>query len=135
MDRIAGSEGRRSWQSGRGWLRGEHRHDGLSVRPFGNLVLRAGGGWFALGHDFTSDDLTFDLKANLLSVGATLDWHPFSNGFRLSGGGRYHKFDFSGAGNSTTGAFTINGHPYLMATTGPIHASVTSPSTIAPYFG
>src|SRR5205807_10177647 len=49
--------------------------------------------------------------------------------------GRYHKFDFSGAGNSTTGAFTINGHPYLMATTGPIHASVTSPSTNAPYLG
>ena len=107
----------------------------LSVRPFGNVVLRAGGGWFALGHDFTSDDLTFDLKANLISAGATLDWHPFSNGFRLSGGGRYHKFDFSGAGNSTTGAFTINGHPYLMSTTGPIHASVTSSNPIAPYLG
>jgi hypothetical protein len=107
----------------------------LSVRPYGNLVLRAGGGWFALSHDFTSDDLTFGLQANLISIGATLDWHPFSNGFRLSGGGRYHKVDFSGAGNSPTGAFTINGHPYLMATTGPIHASVTSSSTVAPYLG
>jgi hypothetical protein len=107
----------------------------LSVRPFSNFVLRAGGGWFGLSHDFTSDDLTFGLKANLISAGATLDWHPFSNGFRLSGGGRYHKADFSGAGNATSGAFTINGHPYLMATTGPIHASVTSSSTVAPYLG
>ena len=78
----------------------------LSVRPIGNLVLRAGGSWFALDHDFTADDLTFNLKANLISAGATLDWHPFTNGFRLSGGGRYHNVDFSGAGNSTTGAFT-----------------------------
>lgn len=107
----------------------------ISARPFGNIVLRAGGGWFALQHDFSADDLTFDLKSNLVSAGATIDWHPFAGAFRLSAGGRYHNSDFSGQGSSITGAFTINGHPYAMATTGPIYADVTSSRTVAPYLG
>jgi hypothetical protein len=107
----------------------------LSVRPIGNLVLRAGGSWFALNHDFPSDDLTFNLKAKLISAGGTIDWHPFTNSFRLSAGGRYHNADFSGTGSSASGNFTINGHPYSLAVTGPIDGSVKGSSPIAPYLG
>jgi hypothetical protein len=106
----------------------------LSVRPFGNLVLRAGGTWFALDHDFDVDDKTYKLKADMVSAGATVDWHAFSNGFRLSAGARYHNIDLSGAGNFT-GTFEIGNNTYDMSQTGAIGISVKSSSTIAPYLG
>jgi hypothetical protein len=105
----------------------------LSVRPIGNFVLRAGGSLFALNHDFPSDDLTFNMKANLISAGAALDWHPFANGFRLSAGGRYHNADFSGSATGNT--FTINGTVYNLATTGPITATMKWSNPVAPYLG
>ena len=83
-----------------------------------------------------SDDLTFNLKANLISAGATLDWHPFSNGFRLSAGGRYHNVDLSGTGDFTRAPSPSMATTYTHARRlGPITASVKSPITIAPYLG
>jgi hypothetical protein len=105
----------------------------LSIRPIGSLVLRAGGSWFALNHNFPTDDLTFNMKANLISAGAALDWHPFANGFRLSAGGRYHNVDFSGSATGNT--FTINGTVYNLATTGPISGSMKWSNPISPYLG
>ena len=61
-------------------------------------MLRAGGSWFALDHDFTVDNKVYKLKADMVSAGGSVDWHPFMNGFRLSAGGRYHTVDFSGSG-------------------------------------
>ena len=106
----------------------------LSVRPIGNLVLRAGGGWFALDHDFTVDNKVYKFNADLISVGATIDWHPFANGFRLSGGGRYHNVDLAGTGNFT-GTFEIGNNLYTLAQTGAITAGVQSSNSVAPYIG
>jgi hypothetical protein len=106
----------------------------FSVRPIGNLVLRAGGGWFALDHDFTVDNKVYKLKADMVSAGATVDWHPFTNGFRLSAGGRYHNVDLGGTGNFI-GTFEIGNNLYNLAQTGTILASVKSSNSIAPYIG
>jgi hypothetical protein len=106
----------------------------LSVRPFSNVVLRAGG-WFALDHDFSADSNTYKLKADMISVGATLDWHPFANGFRLSAGGRYHNLDMTGSASASGATIDLNGTTYLLAATGPITASVKSSNTVAPYLG
>jgi hypothetical protein len=106
----------------------------LSIRPIGNFVVRAVGGWFALDHDFTIDAKTYNLRADMISAGATLDWHAFGNGFRLSAGGRYHTLDFSGTGNFT-GAFTIGNNLYTSAQTGLISVSVKSAGTVVPYLG
>jgi len=108
----------------------------LSVRPFGNFVLRAAGTWFALDYYHSVDDLTFNLKADLVSAGATIDWHPFANGFRLSAGARYHGADFTGAAVAGGGGtFEINGNTYDIAVTGPVDATSKWSSSIAPYFG
>jgi hypothetical protein len=107
----------------------------LSVRPIGNLVLRAGGGWFALDHDFTVDGNVYKLKADMVSAGAAIDWHPFSNGFRLSAGGRYHNVDFTGKGDFSGATVTLNGTTYNLATIGTVTANVKSSNTIAPYLG
>ena len=107
----------------------------LSVRPIGNLVLRAGGSRFALDHNFTVDNNVYKLKADMVSAGATVDWHPFTNGFRLSAGGRYHNLDFSGNGDFTGATVTLNGTTYNLAATGAITTGVKSANTIAPYLG
>ena len=74
------------------------------------------------------------LKTSLVSAGATLDWHPFSNGFRLSAGGRYHNFDLAGSTNAMA-SYTIGDHTYTGAQIGKLNATVKSANPIAPYLG
>jgi hypothetical protein len=106
----------------------------LSARPFGNIVLRASGSWFTLDHDFTVDGKVYKLKMDLVSAGGTVDWHPFTNGFRLSAGARYHNVDFNGTGDFT-GNFTIGNNLYTIAQTGTIAVSMKSANSVSPYLG
>jgi hypothetical protein len=42
-------------------------------------------------HSVDGDEIEYDGDLKLASVGATLDLHPFENGFRVSAGARYNK--------------------------------------------
>jgi hypothetical protein len=80
----------------------------------------AGHGWLALDHDLDVDANTYNLTADMLSAGATLDLHPFGNGFRLSAGARYHNVDVSGKGAFTGATVEINGTIYNVAAIGAV---------------
>jgi hypothetical protein len=97
------------------------------------MVLRANGSGFALSMTKTYSSNAFGIDANVLSAGLTADWHPFANGFRLSGGGRYLDMSFSGSANASS--FTINNTSYSAAAIGGLHASVDGGNKIGPYAG
>ncbi len=51
-----------------------------------SLNLRITGNYLDWSHDEVVDDIDFDLEVDFSSLGLLADWHPFKNGFRLSGG-------------------------------------------------
>jgi hypothetical protein len=55
------------------------------------LALRGNATFLGFGHSVDGDDIRYDGDLKLASVGATVDVHPFRNGFRFSGGARYNK--------------------------------------------
>jgi len=97
------------------------------------MVLRADGSGFALSMTKTYSGNAYVIDAKGLSAGLTADWHPFANGFRLSGGGRYLDTSLSGAASG--GSFNINNKEYLAAVVGGLHASVQDGNKIGPYAG
>lgn len=52
------------------------------------IGVRANATFFNFGADVDVDDITYNGKLKLNSFGAMVDIHPFSGGFRISGGAR-----------------------------------------------
>jgi hypothetical protein len=97
------------------------------------MVLRADGSGFSLSVTKTLSGNPYVIDAKALSAGLTADWHPFANGFRLSGGGRY--LDMRLSGSASGGNFTINNTEYSVAALGALHAAVEGGNKIGPYAG
>ncbi|MEL6962325.1 MAG: hypothetical protein AAFO01_06185 [Pseudomonadota bacterium] len=55
-----------------------------------NFGLRFGGNWLGFEYDGVEGDLDYDADVTLASLGALVDYHPFSGGFRVSGGLRFN---------------------------------------------
>ncbi|MGE3914854.1 MAG: hypothetical protein AB7F78_04075 [Hyphomicrobiaceae bacterium] len=105
----------------------------LSYRVIGNLVVRLNGNWADLGFDQTVDGNSFNGSVKVKGAGLIADWHPFANGFRLSGGARYHDAVFSG---TVTGSdVTLNDKIYTAAQYGTLTAQVENDTKFAPYVG
>jgi hypothetical protein len=97
------------------------------------FVLRANGSYFEMGCGTAKAygaKCDYDLNLTALFAGATVDVHPFQNGWRLSAGGRYVDVEFAG---SYTGNITLNGVDYNNI--GTTRISVKNGNTIAPYLG
>lgn len=60
----------------------------VAVRVSPVLGLRANATFFGISHSVDSDDITYDGRLKLGSIGLMADLHPFSGGFRISGGFR-----------------------------------------------
>lgn len=103
------------------------RIDGL---PFG---LRAGGNFFSLTRNISSNDIEYHGKADLSSGGLTLDWYPFLSGFRLSGGARLNgnKATVDALPNGST--VTVNHVAY--STAGSSLSGQITFKDVAPYAG
>jgi hypothetical protein len=105
----------------------------LSYKVIGNFVVRVNGNWASADHKPKISNA--DVAGGLRIAGAGLigDWHPFENGFRFSGGARWHQAQFTGdvSGQSVT----LNGTTYTAAQYGKLHGEVEPGSRIAPYFG
>lgn len=105
----------------------------LSMKMAPTFVFRLNGSWGELDHDATVDNNRFSGTLRMWGVGAIGDWHPFANGFRLSGGARYGLGEATG---SITGSdVTINGTTYTAAEYGTLRATVESGNRVAPYLG
>jgi hypothetical protein len=82
------------------------------------------------------DDFAVDISADvkLFSVGAMADFHPFSNGFRVTGGALYNNREVRWAASSP-GDQTVGDETYTAAEIGTLYGVVEMGSKIAPYLG
>lgn len=104
-----------------------------SVKTADWLVLRANGSGFKYDTSQTVDGNAFDFKTSLVSAGLIADFHPFSGGFRLSLGGRYHDMKLSGSAK-IDGTISIGDHDYTAAQIGKLTGTITG-EKFAPYIG
>ena len=63
----------------------------VSARISPLIGVRGSATVLGFSHSVNGDDLEYNGKLKLASIGAALDLHPFGNGFRVSGGARYNK--------------------------------------------
>jgi hypothetical protein len=102
------------------------------------LDLRAGGEAFTYSTTFTTNGLSADGSLKLGDAFATLDYHPFRNGFRLSPGLTLSNRNNVSANLSVPGGstFTLNDVDYTSEASDPITgtAAATFGNKVAPRF-
>jgi hypothetical protein len=95
--------------------------------------VRVNGNFADVAYSKSVSGTNFAGNAKIVGAGITADWHPFANGFRFSGGGRYHNPVFSG---TLTGVnASINGHTYTTGQYGSLTAEVSNGGKLVPYAG
>ena len=108
---------------------------GLAYQLSEQLNVRGSYNGFEYNHDETVDELEYDLDLELSTAELLLDWHPFSSGFRLTGGIVYNGTDLTGdARPSGTGTVEFGGQTFLVQDIGSVDADVDFAS-VAPYLG
>lgn len=98
------------------------------------LSGRVGINYFSYSYDDTEDDIEYEFDATLQTIGAILDWHPFTNGFRISAGLMLNGNDLEANGKPTNGTYEIGDNTYASSQIGNLSGSIDFSST-APYFG
>jgi len=97
------------------------------------LDIRLEANGFSYSTTSTKDDVTYNTKLRLATVGAIADYHPFNNGFTLSGGVYYNAneltLDATPANNVKIGNTT-----YTPAQLGSLNGKVEF-NPISPYLG
>ncbi|MBP0596510.1 hypothetical protein J8I26_00185 [Herbaspirillum sp. LeCh32-8] len=99
------------------------------------LNARVGVNYFDYSFNSSTNSVNYDAKAKLRTFDALLDWFPFHNEFRLSGGVIYNgnKIDATGKPKAN-GTYTLNGNTYTSAQAGQVDGRVDF-KRIAPYLG
>ncbi|WP_200762266.1 hypothetical protein [Nitrosophilus alvini] len=97
-----------------------------------SVKLSAGG--FKYDYSTTVDNVDYDVDLRLLGVGLTLDYHPFSGGFYLSGGGYYNGNKFKFDATPSAGTYTFNGNTYNASDIGYVNGE-SDLNKFAPYIG
>lgn len=98
-----------------------------------SLNIRAGINTFSYDYSSTESGIDYDFDLDLKSVAAMLDWHPFSNGFRVTGGALYNGNELS-ARAAPSDSFDIGGTIYTPAEVGTLTGDIDFRKT-APYLG
>lgn len=101
------------------------------------LNLRAGGSFlpYSLSGDYEDEvtiGYTADLKVQTASV--VLDWHPFGNAFRMSGGAVYNGVQVDATATPAEG-YTVKNRTFTKEQLGSLSGRVDYGSKIAPYAG
>ncbi len=97
------------------------------------LNFRLNGNYFAMSFSSEIEDIDYDLDVDFKTAIAMLDWHPFENGFRISGGVSFNDMNFTLSGIPTQ-VERIGDRRYPPELIGTINGDV-EPSSIAPYLG
>jgi len=105
----------------------------LITRITPNINGRLGGNAFSYDYDGTESNIQYDLELDLRSVSAILDWHPFSGGFRLSGGVLLNNNEVNAVA-TPTGSYDIGGITYNAAQVGTLSGKIDF-NSVAPYAG
>lgn len=99
------------------------------------LNVRLGGTYLPYSFNGEISGVNYDIAPRLATASVLLDWHPFSNGFRLSGGGVYNDSGIdldSNPDDNTT--IDIGDHVYSSSDLGALTGTVEY-KKIAPYVG
>lgn len=117
---------------------------GLTIGINDKLNARVGGSFFSISADAEGDDdpntagsaLSFDGDLDLASGQVLADWHPFSGGFRISGGLFLNGNEFSASArcNDTANGCEVGGQNFSAADIGVISA-VSDFDSVVPYVG
>jgi len=105
------------------------------IQPEYNLAVRVSIGGLSWDGDYDDTDAHYDTNVDLFNVGATLEYHPMSNGFYLAAGAFYHNDDFSMEATPTGGEYEFNGHTYDASLAGTVTGDVYGLNNFAPYIG
>ncbi len=98
-----------------------------------NFGLRFGGNWLGFEYDGVEGDLDYDADVTLASLGALVDYHPFSGGFRVSGGLRFN-FNQADLDGTPTDDIEIGNEVFSPDEVGTLTGDATF-DTFAPYLG
>ena len=91
-----------------------------------------------IGFNFTTEEVDYDAKLNLLSLSAGVDYYPFGpeSVFYISGGLGYQNNRISGSGEPNFNQeITIDGVVYTTDQVGALAYEAFFQNSIAPYFG
>jgi len=98
------------------------------------LNARVGLNYASYSYDGNTSDVDYDFKLKLATVDALLDYHPFSSGFRVSGGVVYNGNKIEANAKPKNGSYTLNGRAYPAALVGKLDGNVDFRKA-APYLG
>ena len=86
-----------------------------------HLDARVTGNYLQYSTSFNTDGFNFDASLHLASAGASVDYYPFHNGFRLSPGVLFYNQNRANADAPVTPgtSFTLNGQNFYAATPDP----------------
>jgi len=89
--------------------------------------------FFPYNYSGIEDDIEYDYKLHLMTFGVLLDWHPFENSFRLTGGVMYNgnRLDSTAESAST---YDIGDQTYAGSEVGTLNGKIDF-NRIAPYVG
>jgi len=88
----------------------------------------------SLDLDASDSELTSDGSIDLFSAGALVDYHPMSNGFRLSGGVYYNGNSVDVTSSEVKNNVKVGSHYYDFTKDSKTHVEITT-NDIAPYVG
>jgi len=110
----------------------------LVVPVGGKLNIRGGGSYLSMSRNTTVEDEDTDVEFNAdVTWGAMrglVDWHPFSSGFRLTGGGYIDLRDITASGKPLS-SVTINDKEFAPERLGSLSVNYNYEQTISPYLG
>lgn len=108
----------------------------LTTNLMPGINLRGNINLFNYSRSMTKDGVEYNGDLKLQSAGILGDWHPFSNGFRLSAGAYINKNKFSLSGKPTAGTFTLDSTTYQAgeAEIGSLDGTIKF-NDVAPYVG
>jgi hypothetical protein len=95
--------------------------------------LRANGNWLSFSKDVQSDDVNYDGKLKLFSMGLLGDFYMFDSGFRLTGGAYYNN-NHVNIDATPTGAVNIGGTSYAAGQIGTLRGRADY-NEFTPYAG
>jgi len=95
----------------------------IAYRPGKYFGMRANAGFFSYNRDETVDQISYNGRLKLNSVGVAADWYPLGGGFRISAGARNNsnKIDLNGTPSSSV---TVGNNVYTPAQIGTLSGTV-----------
>lgn len=100
-----------------------------------NVNARLGLNYLNYSYSGDTSNVSYNFKMKLTTFDALLDWHPMSNGFRVTGGLVYNGNKIDAVAKPTAnGTYTLQGNTYTANSAGSIDGRIDF-KKVAPYVG